>query len=51
MARPRRTGSTIPFGNLGLTPEEERKLQKKLLEKDLSLRQLQRYLIRKWIES
>lgn len=49
MARKKLKHSTTSFDGLGLTKEEDAKLIKLLKDKDISMSQLKRQLIRNWI--
>jgi hypothetical protein len=51
MARPRNKNSNNSFGGLGLDTEEDKKLQKVLKDKDVSLKQLTRMLLRQYLDS
>jgi hypothetical protein len=50
MARPRTKNSKASYGNLGLSPEEDKKLIELLQNKDLTLSHVLRAMIRKWME-
>jgi hypothetical protein len=49
MPRPRTKNSKASYGNLGLTPDEDKELVKLLSEKDITLSQLLRMQVRKWM--
>jgi hypothetical protein len=49
MPRPRMKNSKTSFGNLGLSNEEDKELMKLLEEKDITLSQLLRMQVRKWV--
>jgi len=49
MARPRKKGSTNTYGGMGMKPEEDEKLVKMLEDKGITLKQLQRALVRQWM--
>lgn len=50
MARPRAKDSTRSLGGLGLKPKEDIKLAELLKQHDISLKQLERALVRQWME-
>lgn len=50
MARPRHKNSTISYGNYGLEPNEDKKLLLLLEDKDMTAKQLVRYLLRNFIK-
>jgi len=50
MARIRNPKSKLSYGGLGLKPDEDRLLIKKLMHEDVSLKHQIRKLIRNWIK-
>jgi len=51
MSRTKNQNSKLSFGGLGLEPEEDIKLKEALSKKGVSLKQLQRMLVREWLKS
>lgn len=51
MAREKNKKSKLTFMNLGLTPEEDKVILKKLKDEDISARQLLRKWFKEWISN